>query len=184
MLDKLTAYLKRVIPPRNIFILYVIITLIGVLWFLIRPPLHHGLSLETFESAVEDPDDLMKFGGSETHVSHFVVSSPQLVNRYSQQLSQLECLNWSVPAAIPTSKRMFSIVENLKVCRCIKSLKAYHWKNRVISISWKSLRLPTNFHDTSNLLDISMVWKFVGNLLEVEISMIWRGHNFSSLWLL
>ena len=65
-----------------------------------------------------------------------------------------------------------------------------------MQICWKS---------TSNFLDTSMVWKFVGsqlstfwtlpwykhfweicwkyhgNLLEVEISMIWRGHDFSSV---
>ena len=78
------------------------------------------------------------------------------------------------------------------------------WKNRVLSRSWKSFRLPTNFRDTSNLLDTSMVWnslevnfptfwtlpwyghsleicwKYHGNLLEVEISMIFRRHDFSS----
>ena len=40
-----------------------------------------------------------------------------------------------------------------------------------IEICWKS---------TSNLLDTSMVWNFLGNLLEVKISMMWRRHDFSS----
>ena len=68
----------------------------------------------------------------------------------------------------------------------------------------ESLQLQTNVHDICNLLDTSMVWKFVGkstsnlldtsmdrnfleicwkyhgNLLEVEISMIWRRHDFPS----
>ena len=53
-------------------------------------------------------------------------------------------------------------------------------KSCPFQILGKSLRLPTNFHDTSNLLYTSMVWKCFGNLLEVEISMIWGEHDFSS----
>ena len=73
------------------------------------------------------------------------------------------------------------------------------------SPDWKSLRLPTFSMILPTFLDTSMAWKFVGsqlptfwtlpwygnlleirekyhgNLLEVEISMIWRGHNFSSV---
>ena len=42
--------------------------------------------------------------------------------------------------------------------------------------SWKSLRLPTNFHDTSNLLDTSMVWKFVGSQLPTFWTLPWYGN--------
>ena len=47
---------------------------------------------------------------------------------------------------------------------------------RVLSRSWKSLRLPTNFHDTSNLLDTSMVWKFVGSQLPTFWTLPWYGN--------
>ena len=51
-----------------------------------------------------------------------------------------------------------------------------HWKTRVLFRSWKSLRLPTNFRDTFNLLDTSMVWKFVGSQLPTFWTLPWYGN--------
>ena len=55
-----------------------------------------------------------------------------------------------------------------------------HWKNRVLSRSWKSLPLPTNSHDTSNLLDNFHGMECVGNLLEVSWKFV-RSRNFHDL---
>ena len=61
-------------------------------------------------------------------------------------------------------------------------------EKNVSSTDHGHLRLPTSFHDTSNLLDPSMVWKIAGNMLQVswkncwktQTTMIWREHDFSS----
>lgn len=73
-------------------------------------------SAESFVSAVEEPDDLIKFEDDIFSPSHFVISSPRLVYKYSQHLGQLECLNWNSPLMIPSEQRQFSINNNLKVC--------------------------------------------------------------------
>ena len=73
-------------------------------------------SAESFVSAVEEPDDLIKFEDDMFSPSHFVISSPRLVYKYSQHLGQLECLNWNSPLMIPSEQRQFSINNNLKVC--------------------------------------------------------------------
>ena len=66
---------------------------------------------------MEEPDDLIKFEDDSLAPSHFVVTSPSLVYKYSQHLGQLECLNWNSPLMIPPEKRNFSITNNLKeVC--------------------------------------------------------------------
>lgn len=67
-------------------------------------------------SAVEEPDDLIKFEDDMLSPSHFVITSPSLVHKYSQHLGQLECLNWDSPLMIPLEQRKFSITNNLKVC--------------------------------------------------------------------
>lgn len=74
-------------------------------------------SVESFVSAVEEPDDLIKFDDDMLSPSHFVITSPSLVHKYSQHLGQLECLNWNSPLMIPLEQRKFSITNNLKVCR-------------------------------------------------------------------
>ncbi|XP_068720760.1 bridge-like lipid transfer protein family member 1 [Montipora capricornis] len=71
-------------------------------------------SAESFVSAVQDPDDLIKFEEDLLSPSHFVIASPSLVSRYSQHLGQLECLNWNSPLMIPSERRQFSIIKNLK----------------------------------------------------------------------
>ena len=73
-------------------------------------------SVESFVSAVEEPDDLMRFEDEASLASQFVVTSPALVHKYSQHLQQLECLNWSASLVIPPVKRQFSIAQNLTVC--------------------------------------------------------------------
>ena len=73
-------------------------------------------SIESFVSAVEEPDDLIKFEDDMICPSHFVITSPSLVHKYSQHLGQLECLNWNSPLMIPLEQRQFSITNNLKVC--------------------------------------------------------------------
>ena len=78
-------------------------------------------SVDSFVSAVEEPDDLMKFGEGMLSPSHFVIASPSLVHRYSQHLGQLECLNWNSPLMIPLEQRQFSIAKNLMVC-CLKKI--------------------------------------------------------------
>ena len=70
-------------------------------------------------SAVEEPDDLIKFEEDVLYLSHFVITSPSLVHKYSQHLGQLECLNWNSPLMIPLEQRQFSINNNLKVCVCV-----------------------------------------------------------------
>ncbi|XP_048589365.1 transmembrane protein KIAA1109 homolog isoform X3 [Nematostella vectensis] len=77
-------------------------------------PLYRAASAESFISAVEFPGDLMQFEDEATYMSRFLVSCPHLVHRYSQHLSQLECLNWSMPQTIAPDKRIFSLVQNLK----------------------------------------------------------------------
>ena len=61
----------------------------------------------------------MKFGEDMLSPSHFVITSPSFVHRYSQHLGQLECLNWNSPLMIPLEQRQFSIGKNLMVC-CLK----------------------------------------------------------------
>ena len=78
-------------------------------------------SVDSFVSAVEEPDDLMKFGEGMLSPSHFVIASPSLVHRYSQHLGQLECLNWNSPLMIPLEQRQFSIAKNLMVCCLTKN---------------------------------------------------------------
>ena len=78
-------------------------------------------SADSFVSAVEEPDDLMKFGEDMLSPSHFVITSPSFVHRYSQHLGQLECLNWNSPLMIPLEQRQFSIGKNLMVC-CLKKI--------------------------------------------------------------
>lgn len=73
-------------------------------------------SAESFVSAVEEPDDLIRFEDGMLSPSHFVITSPSLVHKYSQHLGQLECLNWNSPLTIPREQRQFSITNNLKVC--------------------------------------------------------------------
>lgn len=66
---------------------------------------------------MEEPDDLIKFEDDSLTPSHFVITSPSLVYKYSKHLEQLECLNWNSPLMIPPDKRNFSITNNLKeVC--------------------------------------------------------------------
>lgn len=72
-------------------------------------------SVESFVSAVEEPDDLIKFEDDSLSPSHFVITSPSQVYKYSQHLGQLECLNWNSPLMIPPEQRHFSITNNLKV---------------------------------------------------------------------
>ena len=81
----------------------------------VRPASSRVNSLESFVSAVEEPDDLMKFDDEMLSPSHFVITSPSLVYKYSQHLGQLECLNWNSPLMIPAEQRLFSITNNLKV---------------------------------------------------------------------
>ena len=66
-------------------------------------------------SAVEDPVDLMQFEEESAVLSRFVISSPVLVHKYSQNLTLLDCLNWNTPNVFPPEKRQFSILQNLKV---------------------------------------------------------------------
>ncbi|XP_022799728.1 uncharacterized protein KIAA1109-like isoform X2 [Stylophora pistillata] len=79
-----------------------------------RPASSKVNSLESFVSAVEEPDDLMKFEDDMLSPSHFVITSPSMVYKYSQHLEQLECLNWNSPLMIPDEQRLFSITNNLK----------------------------------------------------------------------
>lgn len=72
-------------------------------------------SVESFVSAVEEPDDLIRFEDESVSPSHFVITSPSLVYKYSQHLGQLECLNWNSPLMIRPEQRYFSINNNLKV---------------------------------------------------------------------
>lgn len=81
----------------------------------VRPASSRVNSLESFVSAVEEPDDLMKFDDEMLSPSHFVITSPSLVYKYSQHLGRLECLNWNSPLMIPAEQRLFSITNNLKV---------------------------------------------------------------------
>lgn len=81
----------------------------------VRPASSRVNSLESFVSAVEEPDDLMKFDDEMLSPSRFVITSPSLVYKYSQHLGQLECLNWNSPLMIPAEQRLFSITNNLKV---------------------------------------------------------------------
>ena len=82
-----------------------------------RPTSSRVNSVESFVSAVEEPDDLMKFEDDMLSPSHFVITSPGMVYKYSQHLGQLECLNWNSPLMIPPEQRLFSITNNLKVCK-------------------------------------------------------------------
>ena len=75
-------------------------------------------SVDSFVSAVEEPDDLIKFEDDLISPSHFVIASPSLVYKYSQHLGQLECLNWNSPLMIRPEQRQFSINNNLKVHFC------------------------------------------------------------------
>ena len=72
-------------------------------------------SVESFVSAVEEPDDLIRFEDDSLSPPHFVITSPSLVYKYSQHLGQLECLNWNSPLMIRPEQRVFSINNNLKV---------------------------------------------------------------------
>ena len=96
--------------------------MIFLLYFSSRPR-SRANSVESFVSAVEEPDDLIKFEDDSVSPSHFVITSPSLVYKYSQHLGQLECLNWNSPLMIPPEQRHFSITNNLKVReKCIISV--------------------------------------------------------------
>lgn len=102
------------------------------LYFSSRPR-SRANSFESFVSAVEEPDDLIKFEDDSVSPSHFVITSPSLVYKYSQHLGQLECLNWNSSLMIPPEQRHFSITNNLKVREeCIISVFRGVWQKKIL----------------------------------------------------